>query len=134
MELERRMGWVDLGIVDPVENLWRETSESAIDRESLIGLTYISSGLISSIKSRLLVRRVWQIEGSLPVEEQAKIVYPSANKILLALPALPDDVDLGLVVFKVQIRRYYRFYRAVIQEPRYYIRVEVAGEQANQPT
>ncbi|WP_293158357.1 MULTISPECIES: hypothetical protein [unclassified Microcoleus] len=127
------MAWVDLGTVEPVL-VWQETSESATDRQNLVGLTYISNGSISEIVSRLLVRRIWQIDGGLPVEEQATIVYPSTNKILLALPNLPDDVDLGLAVFKIQIRRYYRYYRAVIQEPRYYIRVEVAGEQANQPT
>jgi len=60
------MAWIDLGIVTPTET-WRGTTQNAIDQD-LIRLTYVSTGLISSIKSRLLVRRIWQIDGELPIE------------------------------------------------------------------
>lgn len=119
------MAWLDLGIVDPVETAWQSTSQSAIDQD-LIRLTYVSNGLISSIKSRLLVRRLWQIDGESPVEEKPVTIYPTANRVLLVLPVLPDYVESGLATYKIQVKRYYRFRRAIIQEPRYSVRVEVS--------
>jgi hypothetical protein len=119
------MAWLDLGTVFPIETDWRQTSQSAIDQD-LIRLTYISTGLISSIKSRLLVRRLWQIEGELPVEEKAIVVYPSPNRILLTLPVLTADVESGLATYKIQAKRYYPFRRSVITEPSYALKIEVS--------
>ncbi|MCC3409909.1 MAG: hypothetical protein JGK17_31105 [Microcoleus sp. PH2017_10_PVI_O_A] len=73
-----------------------------------------------------MIRRVWQIEGELPVEEKAVVVYPSPNRILLNLPVLPDYIESGLATYKIQLKRYFRFRRSVIQEPRYFIRVEAS--------
>lgn len=121
------MAWIDLGVpLDTLpENVWQTTAQNAIDQD-LIRLTYVSNGLISLIKSRLLIRRVWQIEGELSVEERAVVVHPSENRILLTLPILPDYVQSGLATYKIQLKRYFRFRRAIIQEPRYFIRVEVS--------
>lgn len=120
------MAWLTLGTLDTLnENSWNTTELSAIDQD-LIRLTYIATGLVSDIKSRLLVRRIWQVEGELPVEERATVVYPSANRILLSLPVLPDYLESGLATYKIQVKRYFRFRRAIIQEPRYFIRVEVS--------
>lgn len=117
------MAWLDLGIIFPTETNWQQTNQNAIDQD-LIRLTYISTGLISSIKSRLLVRRLWQIEGELPIEEKANVVYPSPNRILLNLPVLSDYVESGLATYKVQVKRYYPFRRSVIVEPSYAVKVE----------
>ena len=119
------MDWFNLGIVTPTERIWRETTQNAIDQD-LIRLSYISSGLISSIKSRLLVRRLWQIDGELPIEEKAIVIYPSPNRILLNLPVLPDYVESGLATYKIQIKRYYPFRRSIITEPTYSLKVEVS--------
>jgi hypothetical protein len=118
------MAWLNLGIVTPTEKLWRETIQSAIDQD-LIRLTYISTGLISSIKSRLLVRRIWQIDGELPIEEIAIVIYPSPNRILLNLPVLTDYVESGLATYKIQVKQYYSFRRSVIVEPTYSLKIEV---------
>jgi len=118
------MAWLNLGIVTPIETVWRETTQNAIDQD-LIQLTYISMGLVSSIKSRLLVRRLWQIEGELPIEEKANIIYPSPNRILLVLPVLADYVEAGLESYKIQAKKYYPFRRSVITEPAYSVKIEV---------
>jgi hypothetical protein len=118
------MAWIDLGIVTPTETIWRGTNQNAIDQES-IRLTYISTGLISSIKSRLLVRRLWQIDGELPIEEKAIVVYPSPNRILLNLPVLADRVESGLATYKIQVKKYYSFRKSIITEPAYSLKVEV---------
>jgi hypothetical protein len=118
------MAWRDLGIVTPTETIWRGTVQNAIDQD-LIRLTYISTGLISSIKSRLLVRRLWQIENELPIEEKATVIHPSPNRILLNLPVLADYVESGLATYKIQIKRYYPFRRALITEPAYSLKIEV---------
>ena len=118
------MAWLNLGIVTPTERLWRETVQNAIDQD-LIRLTYVSTGLISSIKSRLLVRRLWQIDGELPIEEKAIVVYPSPNRILLNLPVLADYVESGLATYKIQVKQYYPFRRSVITEPAYSLKIEV---------
>jgi hypothetical protein len=118
------MAWLNLGIVTPTEKTWRETSQSAIDQD-LIRLTYISTGLISSIKSRLLVRRLWQIDGELPIEEKATVIYPSQNRILINLPVLADYVESGLATYKIQVKQYYLFRRAIIIEPAYSVKIEV---------
>jgi len=117
--------WIDLGVVTPTEKTWRETMQNATD-QNLIRLTYISTGLISSIKSRLLVRRLWQIDGELPIEEKAIVVYPSPNQILLNLPILTDYVELGLATYKIQVKQYYPFRRSlsIITEPAYFLKVE----------
>ncbi|MEG4396471.1 hypothetical protein [Microcoleus sp. BROC3] len=88
-------------------------------------MTYVSTGLISSIKSRLLVRRLWQIDGELPIEEKANVIYPSPNRTLLNLPVLADYVESGLATYKIQVKRYYPFRRSVISEPSYALKVEV---------
>ena len=118
------MAWIDLGIIFPAETIWRETTQNAIDQD-LIRLTYVSTGLISSIKSRLLVRRLWQIDGELPIEEKANVVYPSPNRILLNLPVLADYVESGLATYKIQAKKYYPFRKAIITEPAYSLKVEV---------
>jgi hypothetical protein len=118
------MAWLNLGIVTPAETLWRETIQNGIDQD-LIRLTYVSTGLISSIKSRLLVRRLWQIDGELPIEEKAIVIYPSPNRILLNLPVLTDYVESGLATYKIQVKRYYPFRRSIITEPAYSLKVEV---------
>jgi len=118
------MAWIDLGIVTPTETIWRGTTQNAIDQD-LIRLTYISTGLISSIKSRLLVRRLWQIDGELPIEEKASVVYPSPNRILLNLPVLADYVESGLATYKIQVKKYYPFRRSIITESAYSLKVEV---------
>jgi hypothetical protein len=118
------MAWIDLGIVTPTETIWQGTSQNAIDQD-LIRLTYVSTGLISSIKSRLLVRRLWQIEGELPIEEKANVVYPSPNRILLNLPVLVDYVEAGLATYKIQVKRYFPFRKSVISEPAYSLKIEV---------
>lgn len=118
------MAWLDLGIVNPQENDWQLTNLSAAN-QNLIRLTYITTGLISSIKSRLLIRRLWQIDGELPIEEKASIVYPSPNRILLNLPALADYVESGLATYKIQVKRYYPFRRSIISEPSYALKIEV---------
>jgi hypothetical protein len=118
------MAWIDLGIVIPTETIWRETTQNAIDQD-LVRLTYVSTGLISSIKSRLLVRRLWQIDGELPIEEKAIAIYPSPNRILLNLPVLVDYVESGLATYKIQIKKYYPFRRSIITEPAYSLKVEV---------
>lgn len=119
------MAWLDLGIVFPDEAIWRQTSQSAIDQD-LIRLTYISTEIIGSIKSRLLIRRLWQIDGELPIEEKAIVIYPSPNRILLNLPVLSDYLQSGLATYKIQIKRYFRFRASIIQEPHYSIRIEVS--------
>ena len=118
------MAWLNLGNVVPAETIWRQTQQ-ATDQQSLIRLTYISTGLISSIKSRLLVRRLWQIDGELPIEEKAVVIYPSPNRILLNLPVLADYIESGLATYKIQIKRYYPFRRSIITEPAYSLKVEV---------
>jgi len=118
------MAWLNLGIIPPTETIWRETPQNATDQD-LIQLTYISTGLISSIKSRLLVRRLWQIDGELPIEEKAFVIYPSPNRILLNLPVLADYVELGLATYKIQVKRYYPFRQSIITEPTYSLKVEV---------
>jgi len=118
------MAWLNLGIVTPTEKVWRETIQNAIDPD-LIRLTYISTGLISSIKSRLLIRRLWQIDGELPIEEKATIIYPSPNRILINLPVLADYVDSGLATYKIQAKQYYPFRRSIIIEPAYSVKIEV---------
>jgi len=118
------MAWISLGIITPTKSLWRETIQNGIDQD-LIRLTYISTGLISSIKSRLLVRRLWQIDGELPIEEKAIVVYPSPNRILLNLPILDDYVESGLATYKIQVKRYYPFKHSIISEPVYSLKVEV---------
>ncbi|MEG5018259.1 MULTISPECIES: hypothetical protein [unclassified Microcoleus] len=119
------MAWLDLGIVFPDETIWRQTNQGAIDQD-LIRLTYISTGVVSSIKSRLLVRRLWQIDGELPIEEKAIVVYPSPNRILLTLPVLTDYVQSGLATYKMQVKKYYPFRRSVISEPSYALKIEVS--------
>jgi hypothetical protein len=120
------MAWLTLGTLDTLnQNSWNATELSAIDQD-LIRLTYVAIGPVSDIKSRLLIRRVWQIEGELPVEEKAVAIYPSPNRILLSLPILPDYLESGLATYKIQVKRYFRFRRAIIQEPRYFIQVEVS--------
>jgi hypothetical protein len=118
------MAWLNLGIITPTEKQWQETVQNAIDQD-LIRLTYVSTGLISSIKSRLLVRRLWQIDGELPIEEKAIVIYPSPNRILLNLPVLADYVESGLATYKIQVKRYYPFRRSIITEPAYSLKVEV---------
>jgi len=118
------MAWINLGIVTPTETIWRGTTQNAIDQD-LIRLTYISTGLISSIKSRLLVRRLWQVDGELPIEEKAIVIYPSPNRILLILPILADYVESGLATYKIQTKKYYPFRKQVMSEPTYYLKVEV---------
>jgi hypothetical protein len=118
------MAWLDLGILTPTETIWRETTQNAIDQD-LIRLTYVSTGLIPSIKSRLLVRRLWQIDGELPIEEKASVIFPSPNRILLNLPVLTDYVESGLATYKIQIKKYYPFRRSIIVEPAYNLKVEV---------
>jgi hypothetical protein len=118
------MAWIDLGIVTPTEAIWRGTTQNAIDQD-LIRLTYVSTGLISSIKSRLLVRRLWQIDGELPIEEKASVIYPSPNRILLNLPVLADYIESGLATYKIQVKKYYPFRKPVIIEPAYSLKVEV---------
>ena len=118
------MAWFNLGIVTPTETIWRGTTQNAIDQD-LIRLTYISTGLISSIKSRLLVRRLWQIDGESPIEEKAIVVYSSPNRILINLPVLADYIESGLATYKIQIKRYYPYRRAIITEPAYSLKIEV---------
>lgn len=118
------MAWLNLGIITPTEKQWQETVQNAIDQD-LIRLTYVSTGLISSIKSRLLVRRLWQIDGELPIEEKAIGSSPSPNRILLNLPVLADYVESGLATYKIQVKRYYPFRRSIITEPAYSLKVEV---------
>jgi hypothetical protein len=120
------MAWITLGLLDTLnENTWSSTVLNAIDQD-LIRLTYITSGIVSEIKSRILVRRVWEIEGELPVEEKAITVYPSSNRILLSLPVLPDYLESGLATYKIQVKRYFQYRRAIIKEPRYFLQVEVS--------
>jgi hypothetical protein len=118
------MAWIDLGIISPTETIWQGTNQNAIDQD-LVRLTYISTGSISSIKSRLLVRRLWQIDGELPIEEKANVIYPSPNRILLNLPILADYVESGLATYKIQVKKYYPFRKPVIIEPAYSLKVEV---------
>jgi hypothetical protein len=118
------MAWIDLGFITPTETIWQGTIQNAIDQD-LIRLTYVSAGLISSIKSRLLVRRLWQIDGELPIEEKANVIYPSPNRILLSLPVLVDYVEAGLATYKIQVKKYYPFRKSVIIEPAYSLKVEV---------
>ena len=118
------MDWLDLGIVFPNETIWQQTNQNATS-QNLIRLTYISTGLISSIKSRLLVKRVWQVDGDLPIEEKADIVYPSPSRILLNLPVLANYVEFGLAAYTIQIKKYYPFRKPIITEPVYSLRVEV---------
>ena len=118
------MDWLDLGIVFPSETIWQQTNQNATS-QNLIRLTYISAGLISSIKSRLLVRRLWTIDGELPIEEKATVIYPSPNRILLNLPVLADYVESGLATYKIQVKQYYPFRKSIITEPAYYLKVEV---------
>jgi hypothetical protein len=118
------MAWLDLGVVTPTETIWQGTNQNAID-QGLIRLTYVSTGLTSAIKSRLLVRRLWQIDGELPIEEKANVVYPSPNRILLNLPILAGYVELGLDTYKIQVKKYYPFRKPVITEPAYYLKIEV---------
>jgi hypothetical protein len=118
------MAWIDLGILTPTETIWRGTTQNAIDQD-LVRLTYISTELILSIKSRLLVRRLWQIDGELPIEEKAIVVYPSPNRILLNLPVLTDYVESGLATYKIQVKKYYPFRKSIIVEPAYFLKVEV---------
>lgn len=118
------MAWLDLGTISPSETIWQQTNQEATS-QNLICLTYVSTGLISLIKSRLLVRRLWIIDGKLPIEEQANIIYPSPNRILLNLPALSSYVELGLATYKVQIKKYYPFRKSIITEPAYSLKVEV---------
>ncbi|WP_445173790.1 hypothetical protein [Microcoleus sp.] len=117
------MAWLDLGIISPSETIWQQTNQNGIDQD-LIRLTYISTGLIYSIKSRLLVRRLWQIDGELPIEEKASVIYPSPNRILLNLPVLADYVESGLATYKIQIKKYYPFRKSIITEPAYSLKVE----------
>lgn len=120
------MAWLTLGLLDTlVENNWQTTSLSAIDQD-LIRLTCIINGVAADIKSRLLVRRVWQIDGELPVEEKAVVVYPSSNRILLTMPVQPDYLNSGLATYKIQAKRYFKRRRPIIQEPRYSLQVEVS--------
>lgn len=119
------MAWRDLGIITPVETSWQETNQSASVNQNLIRLTYNSTGLTESIKSRLLIRRLWQVDGELPVEEKVIIVYPSPNRILLTLPALVDSVELNFTSHKIQVKKYYPFRKSVITEPAYSLKVEV---------
>lgn len=118
------MDWLDLGIVSPSETIWQQTNQNATN-QNLIRLTYVSTGLISSIKSRLLVKRVWQVDGDLPTEEKADIVYPSPNRIILNLPVLANYVEFGLEVYTIQVKKYYPFRKSIITEPVYSLRVEV---------
>jgi hypothetical protein len=73
----------------------------------------------------LLVRRLWQIDGELPIEEKASVVYPSPNRILLNLPVLADYVESGLATYKIQVKKYYPFRKSIITEPAYSLKVEV---------
>ena len=118
------MDWLDLGIVSPSETIWKQTNQNATS-QNLIRLTYVSTGLISSIKSRLLVRRVWQVDGDLPAEEKTNIVYPSPNRILLNLPGLANYMEFGLVAYTIQVKKYYPFRKSIITEPAYSLKVEV---------
>jgi len=118
------MAWLNLGTISPKETTWQETSQSAIDQD-LVRLTYVSTGLISSIKSRLLIRRLWQIEGELPIEEKANVIYPSPNRILLNLPVLADYVESGLATYKIQVKKYYPHRISIITEPAYFLIIEV---------
>jgi hypothetical protein len=118
------MAWIDLGVITPIETIWQGTTQNAIDQD-LIRLTYVSTGLISSIKSRLLVRRLWQIDGELPIEEKANVIYPSPNRILLNLPVLVDYVEAGLATYKIQVKKYYPFRKPIISEPAYSLKIEV---------
>lgn len=120
------MAWIDLGVLDTLNEINWNTAELAAIDQDLIRLTYITNGNVSDIKSRLLIRRVWQVEGELPVEEKAVVIYPSTNRILLSLPILPDYLESGLATYKIQAKRFFRFRRSIIQEPRYFIRVEVS--------
>jgi hypothetical protein len=81
--------------------------------------------ILSLLLSRLLFRRLWQIDGVLPVEEKANIVYPSSNRILLNLPVLADYVESGLATYKIQVKKYYPFRKSIITEPAYSLKVEV---------
>ena len=119
------MAWLNLGIVTPTQTVWRETTQNAIDQD-LIRLTYISNGLISSIKSRVFVRRLWQIEGELPIEEKVNVVYPSPNRILLNLPVVVDYVESGLATYKIQAKKYYPYRKSIITEPAYSLAIEVS--------
>ncbi|WP_293356281.1 MULTISPECIES: hypothetical protein [unclassified Microcoleus] len=120
------MTWITLGTIDVFgEQIWN-TTQSPASSQSLIRLTYITGGTIADIKSRLLVRRLWQINGELPIEEQAITVYPSSNRILLTMPILPDHLNSGLATYKIQAKRYFRWRKSMIQEPRYFLQVEAS--------
>lgn len=120
------MTWVTLGTIDLFgEQIWNTTKLTA-SNQSLIRLTYVTGVIIADIKSRLLIRRLWQINGELPIEEQAITVYPSSNRILLTMPILPDYLNSGLVTYKIQAKRYFRWRKSIIQEPRYFLQVEAS--------
>lgn len=65
------------------------------------------------------------IDGELPIEEQASIVYPSPNRILLNLPMLANFVEFGLTTYSIQVKKYYPFRKSIIIEPAYSLKVEV---------
>jgi hypothetical protein len=118
------MAWFDLGIITPLETTWQETNQSAVN-QNLIRLTYIFTGLTELIKSRLLIRRLWQIDGELPVEEKAIVVYPSPNRTLLILPVLANSVESNFASYKIQVKKYYPFRKSIILEPAYSLKIEV---------
>ena len=120
------MTWITLGTIDVFdEQIWNTTGLTA-SNQSLIRLTYVTGGIIADIKSRLLIRRLWQINGELPIEEQAITVYPSSNRILLTMPILPDHLNSGLATYKLQAKRYFRWLKSIIQEHLYFLQVEAS--------
>ena len=42
------------------------------------------------------------------------------------MPILPDYLNSGLATYKIQAKRYFRWRKSIIQEPRYFLQVEAS--------
>lgn len=122
------MPWNTLGILEPHPSLWKRTFLSAIDQD-LVKVTFFNpTGNYNLIRSKIIIRRIWETTNGNLVVEKGIFVYPNPSETIILLPIATDFFEAGLLSYKLEIKKFWnrRWYnRHVISEPVYNVRLQV---------
>lgn len=121
------MGWLTLGLLDLAGGhglQWQQTPVSAIDQD-VCRLTFINNSFDWRFHSRMLIRRKWDFVEDIPHVEQGQIVNFAPQRIILNLPITAGYVNAGLAIYRLEVKKAYRWTRGTVSEPNVSVLIEV---------
>ena len=120
------MSWLTLGTLDLSGGNglnWQQTPVSAIDQD-IIRLTFINNLIDWRFHSKMLIRRKWDVVDDIPHVEQAQVVTFAPQRIILNFPIAPGFVNAGLAIYRLEVKKKFRWVRGTVSEPNVFVLIE----------